>query len=157
MNSPPAFDLTAAHRHFSAACFNAAWDLMEKPDRTSDEDILMVALNQASIWHWLQRPDCDDMRLSVGYWQASRIQALLGRPEEALRWADVCLSYSHALEPFLLAYAHEALARACRLAGQDEEAARHLGRAYDLADLVVLEDDRALLVADLETLGEPPG
>lgn len=30
----PNFDLDAAHRHFSVACFNQAWALLDKPDRT---------------------------------------------------------------------------------------------------------------------------
>jgi hypothetical protein len=31
------FDLAAAHKYFSAHCFNAAWDLIEKKDRTPAE------------------------------------------------------------------------------------------------------------------------
>ncbi len=54
----PSFDIQAAHKYFAAHCFNSAWDLIEKKDRTSEDDRLMVALNQASIFHWLQRPDC---------------------------------------------------------------------------------------------------
>jgi len=52
------FDLMAAHRHFSAWCFNRAWDLIEKPDRTEAEVRLMTALSHASIFHWISRPDC---------------------------------------------------------------------------------------------------
>lgn len=67
------FDAAAAHKYFAAHCFNQAWELIEKQARTAQDERLMVALNQASIYHWLQRDDCDDRRLSVGYWQASRI------------------------------------------------------------------------------------
>jgi hypothetical protein len=63
----PAFDVEAAHRYFAAHCFNKAWDLIEKRDRTSEDDLLMVALNQASIYHWLQRPDCGNKQRSVGF------------------------------------------------------------------------------------------
>lgn len=88
----PAFDAVAAHKCFAAHCFNSAWDFIEKKDRTAEDDRLMVALNQASIYHWLQRPDCGDRQLSVGFWQASRIQALLGNTTEARRQAEVCMS-----------------------------------------------------------------
>jgi hypothetical protein len=54
------FDLVAAHKHFSARCFNRAWDLIEKPDRTEAEERLMEVLSHASIFHWISRPDCTD-------------------------------------------------------------------------------------------------
>jgi len=73
MTKSPEFDVAAAHKYFAAHCFNTAWELIEKPSRTTEEERLMVALNQASIFHWLNRADCDRRRLSIGYWQASRI------------------------------------------------------------------------------------
>jgi hypothetical protein len=82
-------DVAAAHKHFSAACFNQAWDLIDKLDCTEADDCLMVALNQASIFHWMNRPDCTDMNLSVGYWQASRIQALLGNARRRCACPDL--------------------------------------------------------------------
>jgi hypothetical protein len=62
----------------------------------------MVALNQASLFHWSQRADNSDKHRSIGYWQASRIQALLGNSEEARRYGEICLSYSRELEPSTL-------------------------------------------------------
>jgi hypothetical protein len=148
----PDFDVVAAHKYFAAKCFNKAWDLLEKPDRTAEDERLMVALNQASIYHWLNRPDCEPKRLSVGYWQASRIQAVLGNAVEARRHAEVCLSYSAALEPFFLGYAHEALARAAHVAGATSAVAKHLTLADEQAALVGRKQDRELLVKDLEGL-----
>ena len=34
MPTAPAFDLAAAHKYFAADCFNKAWDLLEKQERT---------------------------------------------------------------------------------------------------------------------------
>jgi hypothetical protein len=152
MAKKPEFDVAAAHRYFAAACFNNAWDLIERKDRTAEDDRLMVALNQASIYHWLNRPDCDAKSLSIGYWQASRIQALLGNAAEARKHAEVCLGHSAKLEPFYLGYAHEALARAARLAGNAKRAGEHLALAREQAALVVRKDDRELLVKDLDML-----
>jgi len=152
MAMAPEFDVTAAHKYFSSHCFNRAWDLIEKTDRTPEEERLMVALNQACIYHWLQREDCNNQRLSVGYWQASRIQAILGNAAEALRLGEVCLSYSGELKPFYLGYAHEAVARAHGLAQSPRESAHHLGLAQELAAKVGDKSDRELLVADLEQL-----
>ena len=152
MTKRPSFDLAAAHKYFAAHCFNQAWDLIEKKERTPAEDRMMAALNQASLYHWLQRDDCDDQRLSIGYWQASRIQAILGNAPEALRYAQVCLDYSRALPPFSLGYAHEALARAHKLAANAGAAREHLDTALGLAARVGKKDDRELLLADLHAL-----
>ena len=34
MTSAPSFDVEAAHRYYSVHCFNAAWDLLDKEERT---------------------------------------------------------------------------------------------------------------------------
>jgi tetratricopeptide (TPR) repeat protein len=151
----PNFDLAEAHKYFAAHCFNTAWDLIEKTDRTEADDRLMVALNQASIYHWLNRPDCTDRNLSIGYWQASRIQSLLGNHAEALRQAEACPQFSHDLAPFYLAYAHEALARAMAGLGRSEDAKRHLDIAAALAADVKDKHEREALLADLASVPSP--
>ena len=148
----PKFDVAAAHEYFSADCFNKAWDLLEKPIRTPEDERLMVALNQASIYHWLNRPDCEPRHLSVGYWQASRIHAVLRNAAEARRYADVCLAYSDDLPPFFLGYAHEALARAALVANDAVAAAHHLAIATTHAGRIGRQDDRELLIKDLDEL-----
>jgi len=57
MTKSPEFDVAAVHKYFAAHCFNTAWELIEKPSRTTEEERLMVALKQASIFHWLNRAD----------------------------------------------------------------------------------------------------
>jgi len=152
MPDHPDFDLAAAHKYFAAQCFNQAWDLIDKPERSAQEERLMVALNQASIYHWLNRPDCGAQQLSVGYWQASRIQALLKNGAEALRLGQVCLEYSASLPPFYLGYAYEALARAALLNQDPASASAHLARAKAQADLIEEAEEREILVKDLASL-----
>lgn len=152
MPAAPAFDLAAAHKYFAADCFNKAWELIEKPDRTPDDDRRMVALNQASIFHWLSRADCTALNLSVGFWQASRIQALLGSADEARRQAETSLGYSRSLEPFYLGYAYEALARAEFLAGDIAKGHEHLESAKRHAERVENKDHRSMLLRDLDSL-----
>jgi hypothetical protein len=126
--------------------------LIEKPDRTPAEDRLMELLSQASIYHWLQRQDCSNQSLSVGYWQASRIQAILGHAPEALRHAQVCLACSTGLALFYLGYAHEALARVQALAVNSLTAAEHLKPANELAGEIKEKSERETLLADLKSL-----
>lgn len=146
------FDLAAAHKYFAADCFNKAWDLIDKPERAPEEDRLLVALNQASVFHWLNRPDCTAENLSVGYWQASRIQALLGNATEARRHAETCRGYSQALGPFYVGYAYEALARAEFLAANAVKAREHLKSARSHAAHIENKDDLAMLLKDLDSL-----
>jgi hypothetical protein len=149
MSNPPEFDLASAHKFFSADCFNRAWDLIDKPVRTAEEDRMLVLLNQASLYHWSQRPDNNNKSQSVGYWQASRIQSLLGNPAEAKRYAGICLEYSRELEPFYLGYAYEALARAAKLAGDMAGFEKYKSEAMKQAQLVSSQEDREALLKDV--------
>jgi hypothetical protein len=149
VNKKPDFDTASAHRYFSAHCFNSAWDLIDKIGRTPEEDELMIQLNQASIWHWSQRADNADKNRSIGYWQASRIRALLGQADEARRYGQLCLQYSGQLEPFYLGYAYEALARAEQVAGNPAEAREYAAEARRLASQVSEAGEKKALLDDL--------
>ncbi len=146
------FDIDAAHKHFAAHCFNRVWDLIEKSERTAEEDQMMVQLTLASLFHWSQRPDNDDRRRSIGYWQASRVHAILGHTSEALRYAELCLVYSHALGAFYLGYAYEASARAAKLAGDTANFRKFLTAAEAQARSVSSKNDQTLLETDLKSL-----
>lgn len=154
MKMEPDFNVATAHRYFASHCFNGAWGLLDKPDRTTEEDQQMVALSYASLYHWSNRSDCDNQTLSIGYWQLSRIHAILGNATEAVRHAQICFSYSKELSPFYLGYAHEALARAHRLAGKNAIATEHLNTAHELAVLIEDNSEREALLADLQSLTE---
>lgn len=148
----PQFDLARAHRWFSADCFNHVWALLEKPDRTADECERMVSLAHASLAHWRERADCTAQNLSIGYWQVSRVYAVLGQAENARRYGELCLAASAGEPPFYLGYAHEALARAAKLAGNAASAAEHLAKAQMLAAKVTDAGERGALEGDLTGL-----
>ena len=149
--SPP-FDLARAHRWFSADSFNRAWTLIEKPDRTADDNERMLSLAHASLAHWRERADCTKRILSIGYWQLSRVHAVLGQAENARHYGQLCLEVSAGEEPFHLGYAHEALARAAKLAGNAASAVEHLATARRLAAQVNDASERGALEADLAGL-----
>lgn len=146
------FDLAQAHRWFATDCFNRVWTLLDKPDRTPDECERMVSLAHASLAHWRERADCTPQNLSIGYWQVSRVYAVLGQVESARNYGRLCLNASGAEPPFFLGYAHEALARAEQLAGNTSAARRHLAEAHRLAALVPDAEERRALENDLATL-----
>jgi hypothetical protein len=154
-----AFDETAAHRHFAAACFNRAWDYLDLPRRSDDEVESMLHAAHASFWHWLQVPERTPVNLSIGTWQLARVYAVAGRAEDARRWAARCLAVGEAekLDPFYRAYAHEAMARAESVAGAAPAAARHVAAARALLPAIDELDDRERLAKDLDSIGAAAG
>ena len=52
MPREPEFDVTKAHRWFAVEANNAAWDLLEKPQRADGDAAAMVHLAHAAAWHW---------------------------------------------------------------------------------------------------------
>jgi hypothetical protein len=152
MSSTP-IDAAAAHRHFAPACFNRAWELLEKPERTPAENDEMLHAAVASLWHWSQRDDCQPRNLAVGYWQISRVQAALGNGLEARRFAARSALHATNEPPYYMAYAHEALARAGRVLNHEPAVERHLAEAWRLWAQVIQPEERQALEADLLTLG----
>jgi hypothetical protein len=154
MADAPAFDMDVVNEYFSVECFNRAWDLLDKPTRTPEQNQQMIQLSIASLWHWTQRGDCTDTNLSIGYWQTSRVYAVAGLAEEAHRYGELCLEVSQkpGVPPFYLGYAHEALARAARVAGDSKVAQQHLAEARRIADAVPDPEGRAQLLTDLDAL-----
>jgi hypothetical protein len=148
----PSLDLRAAHRHFSTACFNSAWELIDKTPRSHDEDMRMVLTSMASLWHWTKREDCTDMNLAAGYWQASRVFALVGQGQVARWFATACLEASDDEVPFSVGYAHEAAARAELLLGRADLAREHIAEARTRADLIDDDESRSMLLSDLESI-----
>ena len=150
----PQLDLERAHGHFAVDCFNRVWKLIEKPDRSPEDDEQMLLLSLSSLWHWTQREDHTGRNLSIGYWQVSRVYALLGDTDSASRNAERCLALAQGSPAFYIAYAHEALARAAITGGDTGAAKRHVEEARKLAKTVSDPKERQLLDTDLASLEE---
>jgi hypothetical protein len=155
MTNEPDFNVDDAHKFFSAYCFNKAWELIEKDNRTPQDDEEMVRLSHASHWHWAQREDYGARNASIACWQTSRIYALLGQSENARRYGQLCLEASQGddSDPFLLGYAYEALARAEAVAKNKQQMEMYLQKAREAAEKINDAEDRQVLLADLETIG----
>ena len=154
MSQKPDFDLSSAHRYFSAECFNRTWDFIQKPKRTAEDNQKMILLSLASLWHWSQRSDCTPTNLSIGYWQASRVYALVGQAENARIYGQLCIkaSQGEAVLPFYLGYAYEALARAEMVAGNREKMTDYLQQAFQVAEQISDPEEKKMLLDDLSTI-----
>lgn len=138
-------------RALASELFNHVWSLLDLAERTPAQDDAMVHAAHASRWHWgkVGGPE----QWAVGEWQCSRVYAVLGRGDQALYHAQRCLDLcqEYGIESFVVASAHEALARAYAVRGEMDaaRAERNLsyGAAVDLDD-----DDRAVIESDLSTL-----
>ncbi len=67
-------------------------------------------------------------------------------------YGQLCLDVSPADDPFCVGFAYEALARAETLRGDSERAAEHLAEARKQAEAIADDEDRQLLLGDLETI-----
>jgi hypothetical protein len=138
-------------RKLAARLFNETWRLIEKPDRTAEEDVLMINSAHASRYHW--QSVGDSSHKTIGEWQISRVYSLLRLSDPALYHAKLCLEIceTQSLSPFLTGCAHEAMARA--LSFTDKATARlHHQAASKLAVLVQDPEDRSILESDLKSI-----
>ena len=153
MPNSPTFDVTAAHKYFAADCYNQTWTFMDKAHRTPEEDASMLQTAMASLWHWSQREDVTPTNFSIGYWQVSRVFALLGQADNARRYGELSLqSAREGAEIVFIGFGYEALARAEMVAGNTEKMKEYLAQAWSYAEKVEDEEDKQLLVKDLETI-----
>jgi len=152
----PGIDATS-HREVAVALFNHVWSLLELEARTKDQDDEMLHAAHASAYHWMQVGAAVNRVRSE--WQCSRVYAVLGRAEPALWHARRCLAICEleGIGDFDLSFAYESLARAHAVAGDSEEAKRWLEQAHNAAAEIAEDDDRELLLSDLETIPATPG
>lgn len=139
-------------RKLAITYFNSVWTLMEKEDRTTEDDDLMLHMAHASRYHWGQVGKAE--HFARGEWQVSRVYAVLHRSEPCLHHAqrvlDICLA--NEIADWDLAFAYEALARGHAVAGDAEAARAMTERALQAVENVADDEDRKIVLADLETI-----
>jgi tetratricopeptide (TPR) repeat protein len=145
-------------RLLAAQLFNETWRLLELEGRSRDDDDRMIHTAHASRYHWGQVPGVTPAHLARGEWQISRVYAVLGRPEPALHHArrvlDLC--QENGIGDWDLAFAYEALARAHAIAGDAAQARHYTDQALSATTDIAEDDERELVLADLETIpGQP--
>ncbi len=139
-------------RQLAARLFNAVWELLEAEDRSTADDDRMLHMAHASRYHWGQVGSA--AQLARGEWQCSRVYAALRRTEPCLHHAQRVLDICEAagIGDFDLAFAFEALARGHAIAGDAQEARAMTERSLAAAEQIADDEDRKLLLADLETI-----
>ena len=145
-------DLATWHRIFAASAFNQAWDLIDKANRSPQEDSAMLAATFASRYHW-EAVGTDENRV-VGDWQIAHVASLLGLAPVAMRFARSALDLAveQGFEGWRLASCHEGMARAHACSGNDAERDRHIRTASRLLETVDDPGERRLVESQLESV-----
>src|SRR5580704_850445 len=133
------------HRQLGVDLFNGTWTMMEQPDRTPDEDALLIHMAHASAYHWLQVGAPENVARS--HWQCSRMYTVLGRSEPAIYHAKLVLDVCEQND-----IGDGALARAYAVAGNSAESAGWLAKAQAASTDITDDEDRELLLTDLATI-----
>ena len=156
--SAPGTGSVTNERLLAGQLFNETWRLMEQEHRTIGDDDRMIHAAHASRYHWGLVPGATPANLARGEWQISRVYAVLKRAEparyHAQRVLDIC--QDNGIADWDPAFAFEALARAHAVAGETGKARHYTDRALAAVDDITDQEDRALVLADLETIpGQP--
>jgi hypothetical protein len=146
----------ATHKEIAIELFNATWDLIDKEDRTQAEIDRMINAAHASRYHWEIAGTA--LNIARGEWQISRVYAILGRSEPCLYHAERCLQITleNEFKDFDLAFAYEAMARACNLAGDAVETAKYVTLAQEAGAEIQDSGDRDYFFQELHTIQPNP-
>ena len=143
-------------RQLGVDLYNSSWALLEKADRTPEDDDELIHQVHASMYHWLQAPECEPKHRARGEWLCSRAYSVLGRAEPALHHAqrcfDICEQHADSVEDWDVAFAYEALSRASRVAGNDDDARRFEEQGRRLAEQIEDPEDKDVVLKDYATL-----
>ncbi len=144
--------LEEEHKKFAVGLFNFTWSLLDKKDRTEEEDDKMIHAAHASRYHWgeIGKP----VHFERGEWQISRVYSVLKRSEPALYHAKRCLAICKEIKigGFDIAFAYEAMARAHAMAGDKSECQKFLQLAKEAGEKIKKKEDREYFSGELETI-----
>ena len=101
------------HRKLAVAYYNAAWDLIDRSERTPGQDRDMIGVALTSRQHWIEAGGTDE-NLTVADWQVAHAASLAGFGQVALSFAQAAVDRADSSDvpTWLKASTHEGLARA---------------------------------------------
>ena len=150
MSDEKTFSESEAHLHFAKRYNGMTWELLNKPERTAEENERMLDYAHASLAQW--RVAGTGVNHQRGEWLIGRAWILLGDGEQALRHArrtaELTEIHRAEMEDFDLAFTHEEMARALAMCGYEEEARRYIALAQEAGEKIVDAEDRQIFFDD---------
>jgi len=140
------------HKQFAVDLFNLVWDLMDKEERTKDDNLKMLHAAHASRFHWgeIGTP----VELERGEWQVSRVYSLLDHAQSAIYHAELCLEIckTNGIGDFDLAFAYEALSRAYAVSGDFQKSQEYLELAEEAGHNITANQDQEYFFRELQSV-----
>lgn len=140
------------HRKMGVDLFNLVWALLDKKDRTKEEDDKTIHAAHASRFHWGEIGTATN--LARGEWQISRVYSVLNQSQAAAyhgkRSLEIC--QENKIGDFDLAFAYEAMARAHALGGDKSQSAKYTKLAEEAAEEIEKKEDRDYFLTELKTI-----
>ncbi len=151
MTDEQKYSLEECHKKFAVDSFNLVWSLLDKKDRTKQEDDKMVHAAHASRFHWGEIGTV--VEFERGEWQVSRVYSVLNRPQGALYHAKRCLEICERnnIGDFDIAFAYEAMARANAALGEKSECEKYIKLAKEAGEKIKGKEDKDIFFKDLES------
>ncbi|MBL7801786.1 MAG: hypothetical protein JNL95_13775 [Chitinophagales bacterium] len=139
------------HRKIAVDCFNNTWNVLDKLEKTTDDQAEAILLAHTSLWHWLQCGEA--INAQRGEWMIARVYAVFEMGEMALYHAKRCLELTqkHDFKDFDLSFGYESMARALAVLKRNEEALHYYNLAKTSAEGIAKQEDKDYFLSDLET------
>lgn len=150
----------AEHKILGVILFNATWNLIDKKNRTKEEDDEMIHSAHASRYHWGVAikgnvSGAEPVNYARGDWQLSYVYSILGKFEPALyygqRSLDTCLD--NEIGDFDLAFGYEAVARALSLNSEKKKEFQiALEKAKEAGDKISKKEDKEYFLSQMKSI-----
>lgn len=143
------------HMYLAAELNNQAWTILDKTERTPEEEAMMLYFALGAKHHWGLHPHNTPLNAQRAAYLLSRVYCALNKPAEALEQAQECLSLTeeNKYAGFDRAFCHEAMARALAANGEAEHCQMHLALAVEAGKTLTDPEEKKLF--DGEMAREP--
>ena len=140
------------HRKLAVEAFNKTWGLIDKENRTKEDNLEMIHLSHASRYHWGFAGN--ELNKARGEWQISRVYSLLSLGESALFHANASLRIviENNYGDFDLVFAYEAMAFAYKVLENNCEKEINLQKGYDELKNISKKEDRDYCKSELDKI-----
>ena len=144
-------DLNEMHQSLAINLNQETWGLLEREDRTDNDDQRMITFAKGSLYHWQRSPNCRPVNHQRGEWLISHVYAVLNCGKEALSHAEICMdiTMNESLNDLDLAYAYECKARAYAALGSPQKMNKCYLNAKTIGKTIKKNKDKKLFFSDL--------
>lgn len=156
MSEDKKYSIDEANAYFAINFNNNIWKLLDKKDRTDEDNNEMINLAHASLLHWKNRSDCQSCNLQRGEYMIALAYIHSGRQEPALYHAIRCLNITSEkideMKDFDIAYASLIMSGALSLFNNIDGANAYLQDAKKFGENIRDEEDKKIFMGDLSSV-----